>query len=473
MMNNFKKQMMISAGAGLLTMASVSADDSEYTAEVGKFEQVIKVDAIAMPVTGYAVSIKPVVWNTMKIEMFLAHGTAVTKGEKLVWIDTEALDEKIEEAEKERVRQKLELEKAELELEANQVSTAESLERAKLKYERFLEDYDYYVKVTKPEKASDVEHDVKLARYSLSYAQEELNQLLKMYEEDGLTEETEEIIIERTKHGLDGAERKLKKAELDAGYQGKIVTPRNDADWELSAGREKRVWERAQKSLPLSLKIKELDLERLIRLDAKAEENLTDLKADRALMEFQSPADGVVYFGEFKDGKWISEPAKKVLRNGGDLPTSMPFMTVVPDDSELKFHAFFSEEQVALYEPEQLGSLRLKLNPWKSVPVKSDLVSKHPVLSHQWLVSFTANGDLPDGVEIGSKAVVSMVVATEDNVLSVPLGAVTSRPDGTYSVSLKMAEGDPKETVVEVGRQAGDKLEILSGLENGQVILTP
>jgi len=468
----FIKKALISVGASALGVAYVSADDSEYTVEAGEFEQVIKVDALAMPATGYSVSAKPAVWNSMRIEEFIAHGTAVKKGDKLVRVDTEDLDEMIAETEKDRVKQRLELEKAELELEAARLSTKDSLDKAKLKYERFLQDYSHYQKVTKPEKASDVEYSVQRAKQSLSYTQEELDQLLKMYEEDGLTEETEEIIIERVKHSLTGAERKLRKAEIDASYEKGIATPRNDADWEILSEREKREWESAEKNLPLALKIKELDFEKKKREDAKAEENLRDLKGDRVLMEFESPVDGVVYVGEFKDGTWISEAAAKVLRVGGMIPASMNFMTVVPDERKLTFNAFFSEKQVGLYQPEQVGSLRLEMNPWKSVEVKPELVSKHPTLSQKWIVSFNANEDFPDGVEIGSKGSVTIVVVAEEGVLSVPVKAVTSEPDGTFSVSLKMAEGEPKKTAVVIGRQAGDKLEILSGLENGQVILT-
>ena len=36
-----------------------------------------------------------------------------------------------------------------------------------------------------------------------------------------------------------------------------------------------------------------------------------------------------------------------------------------------------------------------------------------------------------------------------------------------------MADDEPKETVIEIGRESGNKLEVLSGLENGQVIIIP
>ncbi|MGJ8658027.1 MAG: hypothetical protein ACSHX6_16385 [Akkermansiaceae bacterium] len=474
-MNYFKNNHLIPTMASALALTTITLHAGEHTVGAGEFEQVIKFDAVAMPDSGagYPVSIKPAVWKSVKIEKFLAHGSAVKKGEQLLWIDTEDLDKRVEETSRARVKQQLELEKAELELTELKASTKESLEKADLEYERFKQDYDYYKKVTKPQHASDVEYDVTVAKDYLSYSQEELDQLLKMYDEDGLTEETEEIIIQRVKNAVINSQRKLKKVELGADFDKKVSTPRNDADWQTKADSKKRKWELAKKNLPLALKIKELDLAKLRHDDKKAEENLAELKADRALMEFKSPADGVVYFGEFKDGKWISEPAAKVVRKGGDVPARMTIMTVVPDDAELKFNAFFSEKQMAQFQSDHVGHLRMVSNPWKSVAVKPELVSESPTLSHEWLVSFSTEGGFSDEVLVGSKANVTIVTSSADDVLSIPVNAVKTNPDGTYSVRVKMAEGDPKVTNIELGRQAGDKLEVLNGLENGQVILTP
>lgn len=472
-MKILKSNSLISTMASALALSTITLHAGEHTAKTGEFEQIIKLEAAAIPVMGYPVSIKPAVWKTVKVEKFLPHGSSVKKGEKLLWIDTEALDEKIKELTEERVKQKLVLENSELELTSLKTSTADSLAKAELEYQRFQQDYDYYKKVTKPQNASDTKYTVKRANDYLSYTQEELDQLLKMYEEDGLTEETEEIIIKRAKHGLTSAKRALAKAEREAHYEQKIATLRNDADWAISAEIKKTSWELAQKNLPLALKIKELDTAKQKRGDAKSEEQLNDLKADRALMEFKSPANGVVYFGEFKDGKWINESAKKVIVVGGGVPAMITLMTIVPTDAKLKFNAFLTEKQKRLFNPEHTGNVRLQSNPWKSIPMKSKLVSEHPNFAHQWLVSFTSQADLPAGVMIGSKANISIVTTSADNVLSIPVNAVKSKPDGTYTVRIKMAEGDPKVTTVKLGRQAGDKIEVLSGLENGQVILTP
>jgi multidrug efflux pump subunit AcrA (membrane-fusion protein) len=459
--------------ASVLSLSAVTLSAGEHTAKLGEFEQIIKLKATATPEVSHPISIKPAVWKSFKIERFFTNGSAVKKGDAFLWIDTEPLDERIDEFTKERAKQKLVLENAELELASLRATTKDSLAKAEREYKRFQEDYAYYKKVTKPQNASDTEYTVKRAADYLSYTQEELDQLLKMYAEDGLTEETEEIIVKRAKHGLTSSKRNLAKAVREADYEKKIVTPRNDADWDHSAETMKRSWQLTQKSLPLALKMKELDVAKLKRDDEKAEEQLNDLKADRALMEFKSPVDGVVYFGEFKDGKWNYEAAKKAIVVGGDVPLEKTVMTIVPSDTKFKFNAFLTEKQKRLYSSDQTGHLRLQSNLWMSIPVKGQLVNQYPDFSHQWLVSFSPQKDLPTDVTVGSKADISIVVASADKVLSIPVNAVESKPDGTYTVSIKMAEGDPEVTSVELGRQAGDKVEVLSGLKKGQVILTP
>jgi len=472
-MNYLKNRIIFPSALGALALTSMSLQAGEYTVSKGSFEQVIKAEASAVPTESHAISLVPEVWSSMKIKKFITHGTAVKKGDKLMWLDTESIDKKIEDTVKERVKQRLLLKKAEMELAELKITTEESLAKAKLKFDRFIEDYEYYKNVQKPQKAADTAYGVTRAKNFLSYTQEEFDQLMKMYDEDGLTEETEEIIIQRSKHSLIAAERSLKKVERDAELQTKVKSVRVDADWKTSAITKKRELMKAQRSLPIALKLKELDFAKQQESDAKAEEYLADLKADRKMMEVVSPVDGVVYYGAMKKGKWSSDAALKMLRIGGSIPANLNFMTVVPNDGKMKFNAFLTEKQIALFSAEVTGKLRLMSDPWKPISVSPESVSDTPSLALKWKVSFIPATKLPANVSLNSKASVSMVISSEEEVLTVPRKAVKSHPNGTHTVNLKMAEGDPEETEVVIGRSTSDKLEILSGLENGQVIITP
>ena len=468
---NYKKLGGVVCGAMALSLSNALAE--EYTIELGELEHVIKVKATAMPAKVLPIKISPQAWKDYKINSFVTHGTTVKKGDTLIEIDTEVLDEKIIESTQSLVKEKLMLEQAELKLTDFKLMTEESLAEAKLKYNRFEEDYKRYIEVVKPVQISEAEYGVTRATQSLSYSQEELDQLLKMYEEDGLTEETEEIILQRVKNSIIANQRGLDRAKRNEKHEKEVQVLRADADWQTKSNKEKRTLEYAQKTLPLKLKTKELEVEQMERDLAKSEKALNKLKSDRALMNIVSPADGVIYYGEFKDGKWNAEVAKKAIRVGGKISAEVVLMSVVPEDSKLIFSAFFSEKQKAQLGESDTGSLRLETQNWKSTPVKVKLASEVPLLSQNWIVSFIPDEDLAANVIIGSKAEVSIPTMDADDILSVPKKAVKVHGDGTFSVSIKMADDEPKETVIGIGRESGDKLEVLSGLENGQVIIIP
>ena len=69
---------------------------------------------------------------------------------------------------------------------------------------------------------------VKSAAEYLEYAKEELRQLEKMYRSKDLTEETEEIILRRTRFQVESGEVRLKEAELRRDATLKVELPRRE-----------------------------------------------------------------------------------------------------------------------------------------------------------------------------------------------------------------------------------------------------
>ncbi len=466
---NYKKLSSLVLTTTALSINGLLAE--EFTLELGKFQQVLKVDAMAMPVDTQAIQISPTSWNVHSITSVVSHGTLVKQGEILVDIDTKAIDERIIDLTKDVMKQQLMLEKAELEFKDFTAKTEEALAEAKTKYDRFQQDYLHFRQVARAVKISDLEYAVTRAENTLSYNQEEFVQLMKMYEEDGLTEETEEIIIKRVKNALVASKRKLEEEKRIEKHQKEVQIPREDEDWKTKEGKKKREWELVQKTLPLKFNEQELELEKLKADLAKAQKKVAELKADRKLMNIVSPVEGVVYYGEFKDGTWSSEAAHKALRVGGKLPTDKVFLTVVPKESKMTFNAFFSETEKAMLGDVKSGSLRLAVKPWESVPVSVSLATESPLLSLKWIGSFAPQADLSIPVVVGAKAEVSIITAVNDEVLSIPKKAVKIHPEGKFTVMLKMADDEPEEREVKIGRGNEDQLEILDGLENGQVII--
>lgn len=467
------KQSQCIIASSLLGTAFLSA--GELTLVPEKFVQKVELDATAIPSKSVSITANPEAWNAMKIEKILPSGSIVKKGDTLVWIDTENLDKKIVEVEKARVKQKLELENAEQDLSEMERSTVVQLSNAERKYKRFLEDYDYYQKVQRPAMIEEADFDLFQAKNYLAYSNEELEQLHKMYKADGLTEDTEEIILERAKHKLESTKLNLAKQAKKTAFIKDVQVQRNDQDWEVGATKAKAEFESVKSKAPRALMIKKQDLELARKNDADADKYLVDLKADRALFNFKSPIDGIFYHGDISDGSWDRDLASKVLKTGGDVPSRVTVMSVVPQQTSYVFSAELTEAQKEMLTSGEKGSLRLEKNLWQSFPVNSKILTEYPSLNSQWRVELDfANADTkPKNLYLGTKAKVSFVVTEAADVISVPMNAVTVNPDGTYSVKVKMAQGDPEMVTVTVGRQSADQLEITSGLTAGQVVITP
>ncbi|MBK1884561.1 hypothetical protein JIN85_19250, partial [Luteolibacter pohnpeiensis] len=63
------------------------------------------------------------------------------------------------------------------------------------------------------------------------------------------------------------------------------------------------------------------------------------------------------------------------------------------------------------------------------------------------------------------------VVHQNPAVVVLPQKALQSTADGTWTVNLKLADGKTEARPVKRGQVSGDQVEILSGLEEGQVVV--
>ena len=92
------------------------------------------------------------------------------------------------------------------------------------------EDYDRFQKIERPMIVKSVEYSLKGAQFQLDYEQDELDQLEKMYEADDLTEDTEEVVLKRSKNSVDFAKFNLEQTKQFCDEILNIRLPRFDID---------------------------------------------------------------------------------------------------------------------------------------------------------------------------------------------------------------------------------------------------
>ena len=141
----------------------------------------------------------------LEIQKILPSIELVKKGQPLVWFETKPLDKKMEDAETALKLAELTLKEAEFDYEAFVKSSELDLQAATRKRDRARQDYDYYQKVDRPGQLEQAEQSLISSRFSFESAREEYEQLLQMYKEDDLTEESEEIVLRRAKRSMESA----------------------------------------------------------------------------------------------------------------------------------------------------------------------------------------------------------------------------------------------------------------------------
>lgn len=453
---------------GILTQLC-SAD--EYTVEPKPFKIETTLNAVFLPTESQAISIKPEQWTDFTITSLVSQGASVKKGDTLIGIDTRAIDRQITAAEKARQSDTLTLAQAKHDLAQLEITTPRSLDAYARGEKEALEDLTWYREIGHPNEIESAKRRLQKAEFNLEYQQEELKQLEKMYGEDNKTEETEEIILKRTRFAVDAAEFALKSAKSDTNYQLNTSIPRKLKSMQLSAETAQTANAAAKEDLPRALEQKRLSVAKASHDDEEKAKDLAKLKADRAMMDIVAPADGVVYYGEMIGGRWDPAKAVKVLHEGGKLPGATVLMTFIPAKTPLILSAFVTENNLAQLRKNATGYAITNLDLYQSFPFSITDISSYPETDGTYHA--TLKPTLPAGLDVvpGMKATARVLSHKMENTLKIPTGYLSRADDGSYTVKVKLADGESALRTVTTSVSNTEWVVITKGLEKGQVIV--
>jgi multidrug efflux pump subunit AcrA (membrane-fusion protein) len=446
------------------------AGAGELTIKSEPLEATISVDVTFIPTEATIIRIEPKQWSSYKIEELVDHGTAVKKGDPLLTFDREDYQKHLAESKEAAKSRKIALANTERELADLKVTTPQSLEGLKLAHDRARESLDDFTKSGRALSEEDARERLESAKRSLSYYEEELKQLLKMYEEDGTTEETEEIILKRQRAAVKSAQFSLKKAEKNSIWTLEKTIPRQAVDLQRTFDAALLAYETGNKNLPRVLQEKSLSVAKALRDDAEADKKLAELEADGSFFSITAPADGIIYYGKIDDRSWSAGDTGKFLVKDGSAPSKVPLMSLIPAGTPLALHGSVSQGDRLQIPAEAKGTAEVEGLENSAYPVEVTSLDIAP--NPAGLFNLGMKIDLPENSPIvtGMKAKVKLVTYRNEEAISVPKKAVTTK-DGKSTVKIKMADGKDEVREVETGRAVDDKIEILKGLEIDQVIL--
>lgn len=438
----------------------------------GPFESAVTAKGAFEPVEHVVVEFRPEAWSQpLEIVRVVPHGARVNAGDPLVEFDTEKLDRAIADLKVELAAGEQALEIARKELPVAEalhpLEMAEGERQAKVA----AEDLARFLAIEKPLEEESARFGLRSAEERLKYAREELRQLEAMYKDKDLTEETEEMILQRTRFDVTQAEFTVKKVAETMEQQLLLDLPRREIEIRRAAERAGLTLEKLRATLPLQLAQKKAALAKQEHERAESLRRLQELEADRTAATVRAPRGGMVYLGRLRDGAWTTNAvAAKAVAGQPAPPAELDFTVFDPD--RMQFHARVEEKDLHLIGAGLVGRVEPTGYPEADVPVT--LVPFVPVPregAFDAVFAVAAKEGMPKLLP-GMTGAVRCVVAKRAEALTVPSAAVFRDDDGSRHVFLVAADGTAEKRGVKAGLTSGGRTEILEGVAAGDRVRT-
>ena len=415
----------------------------------------------------------PEVRGIMRVLKAVEHGTEVKKGDQLIWLDMERIDQILTDMEKDKYLADLGYNLAHEDLQALEKSTPlelTALERSK----KFSdEDLKRFLAEEKEFITKSIQFDVKSMQNYLAYAKEELKQLEKMYKANDLTESTEEIILKRQRDMVERVEFYVKSAEFEAKNSLKVALPRREESMKEGNIKLALALEKTKTTLPLLMNQKKLILDRMKFERERANEKLQKMRKDRELLQVKAPADGIVYYGKAVRGQWqTAGMMESKLQRGGMLMPDEIILTIVKP-RPFFVRATVEEKEFGNISTGQKGRVTPTALPELKLAGKIQKISTIPVSAGNFEVRLTLTDVVDSALKPGMTCTAKVVAYQKADALTVPAeGIFTDPADEDVQYVYLVGKGDKHaKAYVTTGRRSAGKVEIVQGLQAGDTIL--
>lgn len=429
--------------------------------------------ATVLPDAALPITVDAKQWGAFTIAEIVPHGSAVKKDQVLVRFEDEEYLKKLRDAESAAAAGKLAQANAEAEFSTAEKSLPIQLQGAKIKAEESAEAWEYFKKVRRDADIARANLALKQSELRLDAEREELVQLEKMYKADDLTENTEEIVLKRQRETVKAAEIGLELAKIGHKRQMEVAMPREAVALERDARSSALAFKEQEQNIPRSLELKRIALEDARVAAKRSAENLTKLQAEKGQFVIKAPADGYFYYGTMQDGRWSPGDPAKAPAVLAPVGTRRPFAVVVPSNATMLLESAVDEATARTLKTDLAGFASFTGRADLSFPVQVANVAATPGIDGRYRV--TLRGQFPANLPLvaGATASAQVIAYRQEAAITVPVKALTTTDDGGWEVEIEEAEGKTRRVPVKRGMTSGDKVEILSGLTEGQAVITP
>ncbi len=288
---------LLAAAPAALTAAGPAAPQEPTPARPA-----LELAGTLVPAEWEAVEFWPEAWSGELLFLEVReHGSRVEAGQVIARFDTRGIDEQLRAAEEDLdgARLALELDRRRAELEAR--ATRERLGLAEADLERARQALAAFHEFEMPMRERQMEQTELRTRDGLQDQKDELDQLRAMYEDDEITDATEDIVLKRSERQL---ERSVAGARLAAAER----KHQREFDWRHET--QRREEELRSKTSAVEKQRAEAELDQRARRDRLAraerelgrkEERLARLRQDREAFVVRAPRAGMLMHGRVED----------------------------------------------------------------------------------------------------------------------------------------------------------------------------
>ena len=430
----------------------------------GLFSCSLEVDGRFVPGTAEELAFRPDGYaGGCKILEVCEHGSTVLKGDLLLRFDTEAIEDQIE-------NMRLEVRSAEQAL--LDAKARERIEGMDLQASLDRVDYDLataskrlngYEQIKKGLDDESTRLTFLYREHSITDQEDNLDQLGKMYREDELTEETEEIVLKRNKRNLDRLKKSFELQKSQQKYSEEFTEKVSHQGMIRDVDAKKRAQKKVRTMGDSTIVFAKIAVERAgIKLE-KVKKSLEELISDREKMRFTSPADGLLLHCD-------SKLAGGELSKDGTAGMNKVLLTVA-DPGSLRVMFTVAESDIFKVKKGLAVKVKPKAMPEHEMDAVLETVPVFPSMkTTKWECYAAVEGKHIDFLP-GMTCSMEVFHKELENVIAVPEEAISVEA-GKKTCQVITDSVIEKRAVV-VGESGGGRVVIKEGLEEGERILIP
>ena len=416
------------------------------------------------------VSIRSEVEGTARIIFIVPEGSNAKKGDLVVQLDSSATEDMVNLQQINVERAQFALVQAEQQLEIQKSVVESEIQAATLKVEFATSDLEKFTKGQSLQTQRNAQIEITNVMETLQIDQERLSWSEKLYKQGFETKgnlDKDRLTASQTRLKLEQAQKALWMVET-------FDNPKTKRSLEAALQEAKENLDRVKLQDDRKLAQFAADVESQKKTLGLSQEKLARDKKQLVATKIYAPQDGLVVYAGSGGGHWSSE---SMIEEGAVVRNRQEIIKL-PDVSAMKVHVKIHETYINQVELGQPAFVVLDSLPDQRFRGEVSKVAPLPDSQSRWgnpdikiyATEIVITDKLPD-VKPGVSARAEVLITNLQNVVSVPVQAVTTRK----GKQVVFFASNPMEPVpVTVGQYNTKFIQICSGVRDGdQVLLAP